>query len=507
MSEEQQRGPRQRYSKAKAELKEKFRNGDITGAVPDVAPDAAPDWVFDPWEPYIVPAFPLDVLPETAREFITNQAAVTGGDISAIAMAALATFSGALDHRFQLRMLRNGNWWVSPRLWVLLVADASQRKTPIMTVTTRPLVAQDYRVQQEYQRQLREWEQAREEDEDTELEKPEPPPRYVVTDTTVEKLGELLARKPKGILVKADEVAGWLGAMERYSNNAGLSDRAFWLQAYDGGPYNIDRIRRGEIFVENLSVSIVGAIQPARLVELQKLTSDGLLQRFLPVMMGSPSLPQDRRSEDDGYGNLVRELYIAAPAARLIMTDAALGIMERLRTRLFDIEQAAIGLAPGLGTFAGKLHGVAGSLALLLHMAADPQQAMADPVGEETAMKVERLINGFILPHACEFYRRGPAGEHLRTVASWILTSGRSRILPSDLTTNVACMRGLSLLEVNQRVSPLVAGGWLLPSDRTPACRSWQVTPRVREQLTERTRLEESRKTDLARLMGRGDKF
>jgi Protein of unknown function (DUF3987) len=437
MRAEQGDGPQQRYNKARAQRREKWRSSDAAiGA--EAAPDAVPEWVFDPWEPYIVPTFPLTVLPETARTFVENQAAVTGGDISGIAMAVLATMSGALDHRCQLRMLRNGNWWVSPRLWVLLVADASQRKTPIMTATTRPLVAQDYRVQQEYQRQLREWEQRqRDKEEDgggTKLDKPEPPARYVVTDTAVEKLGEILARKAKGILLKADEVSGWLGSMERYSSNAGLSDRAFWLQAYDGGPYNIDRIRRGEIFVENLSVSIIGAIQPARLVELQKVTSDGLLQRFLPVMMGSPSLPQDERSNDDDYGNLVRQLYIAAPA-RLIMTDSALGIMERLRTRLFDIEQAAIGLAPGLGTFAGKLHGVAGSLALLLHVTADPKQAMADPVGEETATQVERLINGFVLPHACEFYRFGPAGEQLRTIASWILTSGRTRILPSDLTT------------------------------------------------------------------------
>jgi hypothetical protein len=41
--------------------------------------------------------------------------------------------------------------------------------------------------------------------------------------------------------------------MERYSNSAGRSDRAFWLQAYDGGPHAVDRIKRGEVFIENLT--------------------------------------------------------------------------------------------------------------------------------------------------------------------------------------------------------------------------------------------------------------
>ena len=106
--------------------------------------------------------------------------------------------------------------------------------------------------------------------------------------------------------------------MERY--NSGRSDRAFWLTAYDGGPHSIDRIKRGEIFVKNLSVSLLGGIQPARLAELQGLTSDGLLQRFLPVMMTSASFPQDRPSEDENYGKLVRAMIFARPA-RQIMTD------------------------------------------------------------------------------------------------------------------------------------------------------------------------------------------
>ena len=40
-----------------------------------------------------------------------------------------------------------------------------------------------------------------------------------------------------------------------------------------------------EIRVDNLALSILGGIQPDRLMKLGDLTSDGLLQRFLAVLM------------------------------------------------------------------------------------------------------------------------------------------------------------------------------------------------------------------------------
>jgi len=474
---------------------------------PPATPEANPAPVFDPWQPYIVPAFPLNVLPSEVQDFVAQQAQVIGCDMSGMAMATLAIFSGAIDHRSQLKMMRNGNWWASPRLWVLLVGDPSTRRTPLINAATMPLEHQDYRIQQDHQRKLAEYLEAKENKkeagEKTKLPAPTPPKRYVIRDTTVEKLGEILARHPKGALVKADEMSGWLASMERYSHKGGGSDRAFWLKAYDGGPYTMDRISRGELFIENLSVSLLGGIQPARLAEIQGLTSDGLLQRLLPVMILDPTFPQDRPVHDEKYGTLVREMYLA-PHARLIMTDNALVHMERLRQHLSNLEKAAGGFAPGFKNFVGKLYSICGTLALILHLAEDPRQRFAEPVEENTIEKVRCLMLDFILPHAFEFYggADGTNGDQLRQIASWILTSGKKRLVASDLTTNIADCRGLTLREIQERVSPLVAGGWLSPDDdRNPLCRTWTVTPRVHAQLAERAKGEEARKAALAALI------
>jgi hypothetical protein len=215
--------------------------------------------VFDPWERYIVPEIPLHVLPPTVQDYVKSQAVVIGCDPSALAMAALTAFSGALDHRFAVKMMRNGNWWEHPRLWTLLVGDPSRKKTPIINDVTRPLERHQTDLRRSYEARLRDYEAAKKKDKDTDVEKPDPPVRYVVFDTTTEKLGEILSRSEHGLLVKRDEFSGWIGGMEKYSSGrAAGADRGFWLQAYDGGPHAVDRIGRGETYISNLSVSLIG---------------------------------------------------------------------------------------------------------------------------------------------------------------------------------------------------------------------------------------------------------
>jgi hypothetical protein len=472
--------------------------------------------LFDPWADYVVPAFPLDILPPAAHDFVTTRSVVMGCDPSALAMAVLSAFSGALDHRFVLKMMRHGDWSERPRLWVLIVGDPSVKKTPMFNAALRPLEQYQNHLWQRFEAEKRDYEaamaayaavKAAGDKAAKEPTQPLPPLRLVVWDITVEKLADFLGRSSgRGLLGKRDEIAGWIGSMEKYGGSAkgAGADRALWLQAWDGGPYSVDRISRGETYIQNLSVSLIGGIQPNRLRELHGLTSDGLLQRFIPVMAGLSRLALDQQSDAEKYDLLVRELFFAKPQ-RLIMTDAALEVMEALRRELHDLEQVSGGLADGLQSFVGKLPGYAGSLALILHMAHDPNEGGLHAVEADIVKNVQRLILDFILPHAFEFYRTAESitdGDRLRKLASWIITSGKTRITASDLTSNVAELRGLTLFDLDKRVSPLVAAGWLDPVEPgLPLNRAWQVNPRVASQFTERAWAETARKSQLARLL------
>ena len=457
--------------------------------------------MFDPRQPFVVPPFPFDILPGAAQEFVVTQSDVIGCDMSGMAMACLANFSAAIDHQIRLKMMRHGNWYARAALWILFIAASSGKKTPMLRAATNELHEIQNQLRKTYEAQLA---YCKEKD-DPNL--PAPPPRYVVHDTTIEKLAEILERNARGLLVERDEISGWIGAMERYggTNRGASTDRAFWLQAYDGGGWLVDRIKRGETLVPNLSVSVAGGIQPSRLAELRGLTSDGLLQRFIPTMLQAPRFPKDAATDGpfSNYAILTRGLIAIGPRD-FTMADDALEIMQELRKYLFDIEQNADGFAEGFQAFVGKLAGVAGSLALILHLTVDDYYDHPPQLSHDTLIKTDRLMREFILPHGFEFYRTSMAsdGDRLQRIASYILTSGKVRFVASDFTYNVADLRGLSVFDLHKRLSPLVAGGWLIPVDKGPANRAWVVNGEVRARFKERAKTEEARKQSLAELMG-----
>ncbi|MGQ5702175.1 DUF3987 domain-containing protein, partial [Sandaracinobacteroides sp. A072] len=107
-------------------------------------------------------------------------------------------------------------------------------------------------------------------------------PRLVVNDGTIERLGAILAQQPRGTLQMRDELAGWLEGMQRYSG--GGSDRPFWLEAYGGRGFTVERMGREPLTIDRLSIGVLGGIQPDRLKSLLfKSDDDGLLARFLPI--------------------------------------------------------------------------------------------------------------------------------------------------------------------------------------------------------------------------------
>ncbi len=462
------------------------------------------DTAYDPWAKYPVPTFPLDCLPDGVARFVQATSLQTGGCVSAVSFAALVAISGGIDHGWRLRMHRHSPWRVSPRLWGLLVGEPSTKKTPIVNAVLSPLERREERSRRAYADAVRQWKDCGGDD----ASEPQPPTRFVATDVTVEKLGEVLAGQTRGIMIKRDELTGWFASMERYGGTgAGSADRPFWLEAYNGGSYSIDRIKRGSIFIENLSCSIIGGLQPERLQELHGLTSDGLLQRFVPVMVGPPRFPEDRPFPNvaEEWGALFDALIATRPALRhdLVFDDEALLAAEAFRRELHDIEQAVGGLAAGFQAFAGKLPGTFGSLCLVLHLARDPITQHTRPVGTETVEAAARIVREFVIPHAMEFYRTAETktvGDRLQRIASYILTSGKDRFVPSDFTRNVALLAGMSVPDLFAAVSPLVAGGWLVPNDpRYP--KEWRLTAGVRARFAERAREEERRKEQLAAAM------
>ena len=121
--------------------------------------------------------------------------------------------------------------------------------------------------------------------------------RYVVNDLTYEKLGEILATNPDGVLSVRDEMRGLFLSLAREES---APARAFYLQAWSGGRYTFDRIGRGTVTVDDARLSIIGGIQPGPLSELVQqarrgAADDGMIERFL---IAWPDAPGEWREVD-----------------------------------------------------------------------------------------------------------------------------------------------------------------------------------------------------------------
>ncbi len=467
------------------------------------ADDGEPPVLFDPWANLQPPAFPIDAIPTVLRAFVESRAEVIGADPCALSWAALAACSTALDGRIRLHMKRHDAWSVPPFLWVALVGAPSSKKTPILDAAFEPLLrAQDA--------DLRPWREAHKRWEalprKERAETPEPVcrRRLISHDATIESLQDILGQQDRGVGVLRDELAGWIGSLEKYAGARGsLADRAFFLQSFNGGPYVVDRVSRGTVAIDNLGLSIVGGIQPDRLRQLGDITVDGLWQRFLPFIVAPASLGSDAPASDTttDYIDLIDRLLRIPPETRIQLSDAAHVIREDVGGRLFEIEQSEA-LGSAFSAFCGKLHGLWGRLCLVLSQI---EPAGAPYVVQERIADMARiLIFQSVLPNASRIYAgMGGAGgniEATRAVGGYILTKHKDRVLASDLAHNVRACRGQTLEDVQKIVSPLVAGGWLVPArEFNPHC--WIVHPYVHQHFALRAEQETVRRATVRALI------
>lgn len=135
--------------------------------------------------------------------------------------------------------------------------------------------------------------------------------RYVTDDGTIESIGELESKHKNGMLVKRDELTGWLASLESESNQQA---RSFYLEGFNGlGSFQVDRIGRGSVFIDTHCLSVIGGIQPDKLEyylskTIKGLGNDGLIQRFQLMVYPDPlpnskerDLPPDKDSRDAIY--------------------------------------------------------------------------------------------------------------------------------------------------------------------------------------------------------------
>jgi hypothetical protein len=298
------------------------------------------------------PAFPLSFLGSQWAELVERWARGASAPVDYVASTLLASAGALLAN---VRWPRAGaSWTEPPLLWIGNVGSPSTGKSPAMSAVFHPVQHVEDRMAADFEQTVAAYEMQREtakaqrEAWEAEVKAAirdggEPPlrpesailpdepvrPRVRVMDATVEKLGALSAALPRGLLLVRDELAGWLGAFDKYGG--GGSDRAFAIEMYGGRPYTIDRMKNREpLHVRHLSIGVIGGIQPDKLAGLVDGLDDGLPARFLWVW--PDTLPRFTLARDLADDSAAQEAFDRL--ANLTMGSDAHGNPEPIVIRL-----------------------------------------------------------------------------------------------------------------------------------------------------------------------------
>lgn len=470
------------------------------------------------------PAPPIarDMLPRAVADYAFDCGELIGVTPSMVAIPALVACASALHDDVKIQPKRHETGWTeSARLWCAIVGSPSVKKSPAIRRATRRLRKIDKDLNEENARQAAEhavqmdaYKEAKKEAKKSGGSIPEPKRpammRMLVEDITVEALSDVLKDNSRGVLCIQDELSGWFGSMDAYTGGkSGNKDRAAWLQAYNGGYRQVDRVMRGAISIPNFSVSMIGGIQPDAIRRIAKdMTDDGLMQRFM-IVIGGNETEHDRPENSDAnraFADLVDHLHAIQGGNRpVLLSDQAHAVRERVLNYANELADYPA-LPGGLRSHLGKWSGLFARLLLTYHAiecAAHRIHPVDEPVSGETAAQVERLMTRFLLPHSLAYYTDvlGASGdlEHARWIAGHILSKGLRAISNRDLVQAYKQWRGLDDWR-RQRVMQLLEDmSWVAPAaeDGRPSKRgatSWIVNPQVHDAFAEKAQSEAERR-------------
>ena len=474
------------------------------GGAPTDAPNAGMAPVFyDPWSETPAIEFPSGVLPRPLEETIIALALRDGIDAGALLMTYVTAASGAAPKDTRFFPFEHRDFSVPPIIWMMNVNESGAMKSPMVSLCFSPLMNRHRDLFREFASLKRAFKKAG--GGTSSQEEPERPHSFVVGDTTVEALQDILATTTRGTLLLRDELAGMLG-FGRYNQTAAAAERAFYLEAYNGTSYPIDRKAKGRsAFVENAALTIFGGIQADRLADFPGLEKDGLIQRFV-IIRGAPGAkgrPDIQVRGKDLMDTAI--LRLCDMQASEFVTDAA-GTAYIRRTWDEGLAYATVtDFGVGFRGFCRKLHGTQARLALILHLL-DGAANKRDPgriIPVETVQRAGTLTHEFILPHARDFHAALPGAAHnvMHDVASWILVKNPARIRASDLPAGVYQCRGMGLRQIQELLDPLVTGGWMEPETNFPSNNAWRVHPLLRAAFVEREIRERARREENRRLV------
>ena len=294
-----------------------------------------------------------DLLPPVIGDVVSDIAERMQCPVDYPAASMMVAIAAVIGCRIGIRPRRFDNWLVVPNLWGCVVGRPSLKKSPAIAEAEKRIRAIEAREREKVAKELESFgvdvmiaesrvkaikariDKAMKSGDEAaarvlaqeikKIEESEPPiaRRIITTDSTIEKLGDMLNKYPDGMLLWVDELLSWMRGLDK-QDMAGV--RQQFLTLWNGqGRLNIDRVLRGETVVEHPCLSLFGCATPGGIGDYVAAAmrggrgDDGLIQRLQILVW--PDSPFEYRHVDRWPNSEARD-RLAEVFERLADLDA-----------------------------------------------------------------------------------------------------------------------------------------------------------------------------------------
>jgi len=451
-----------------------------------------PDWSILDDRRGDLPEFPLHVLHPKVQALIERTAKGAGVTPAHVAVPLLGIVSSLIG--VARRIETTSSWRQPMTCWTAVVGFSGTGKTPGLNVTKRCVkqVERDSKSGDDARRRAHEtkkesasaarakWQKAVEKAIGANLPAPPMPveatdpgkyisPKLYVSDGTIERLGELLQARPQGLLFLRDELSALFMNMTRYSNG---QDNEFWLEAWNGDSFNVERMGR-MTHVDHLLIGIAGGMQPDKLATSFEGDHDGMYARILfawPSEPGCPVLSNDALEiEPDIQNAISRADKLAELTAEGALVIRSIPLSPEAKEGFAQFLQFA---HQGKDAFEGRerewwakmsahalrLAGVLTYLPWAIEGAPEPAVIDKDAMASAIA-----LVRDYFWPHARACLRQmGLTKRHVnaRRVLRWLMANRKTEASREDVRREALSQR-LDADETTDLLTSLCNSGWL----------------------------------------------
>jgi hypothetical protein len=419
-----------------------------------------------------VASFDLAFLPRNLQSWVQDVSDRMQCPPDFVGIPIIVALGATLGRKIAIRPQQKTDWIEVPNIWGCIVGRPGAMKSPASAEALKPIERLDAKARELYDVEIKEFMRQHEiakirkeealkgvrsaikngRDLSSLLPTDDPAEpnekRYIVNDTSYEKLGEILAVNPNGVLVFRDELVSLLRYLDREEN---ASARGFYLTAWGGkSGYTFDRIMRGKKRIEAACISLLGGTQPGRIADYMRRANlggvgdDGLIQRFALLVWPdqSPEWKEVDRYPDsearrkawktfEGFEGLSPETigaevdeFCSLPFLRF--GRAAAEVFSEWHSEL-EHRLRKGDLSPALESHFSKYRKLIPSLALINHLADGGTSA----VSEEAILRA-LAFSEYLETHARRAYASGNESE--TAIAKAILSKIRRGELDDNFT-------------------------------------------------------------------------